>query len=34
MDYADSITAQRVKRAISGYKAVLETVLYDKENYG
>lgn len=31
MDYADSITAQRVKRAISGYKADIETVLYDKE---
>jgi len=31
MDYADSITAHRVKRAISGYKADIETVLYDKE---
>ena len=31
MDYADSITAERVKRVISGYKADKETVLYDKE---
>ena len=31
MDYADSITAERVKRVISGYKADRETVLYDEE---
>ena len=31
MDYADSITAERVKRVISGYKADKETVLYDEE---
>uniref|UniRef100_UPI0025E9C80F site-specific DNA-methyltransferase n=1 Tax=uncultured Negativibacillus sp. TaxID=1980696 RepID=UPI0025E9C80F len=31
MDYADSITAERVKRVISGYKAGRETVLYDEE---
>lgn len=30
-DYADSITAERVKRVISGYKADRETVLYDEE---
>ena len=31
MDYADSITAERIKRVISGYKADKETVLYDEE---
>ena len=31
MDYADSITAERVKRVISGYKADIETVLYDEK---
>ena len=31
MNYADSITAERVKRVISGYKADRETVLYDEE---
>ena len=30
-DYADSITAERVKRVINGYKADRETVLYDEE---
>lgn len=31
MDYADYVTAERVKRAISGYKADREEVLYDEE---
>ena len=31
MDYADSVTAERAKRVISGYKADKETVLYDEE---
>ena len=31
LDYADSITAERIKRVISGYKADKETVLYDEE---
>lgn len=31
MDYADAITAERVKRVIRGYKTDRETVLYDKE---
>ena len=31
MDYADSITAERVKRVISGYTADKEEILYDAE---
>lgn len=31
MDYANSITAERVKRVISGYRADREDVLYDEE---
>lgn len=31
MDYADSVTAERVKRVITGYKADREEVLYDEE---
>lgn len=30
-DYAESITTERVKRVINGYKADRETVLYDEE---
>ena len=31
MDYADTITAERVKRVISGYTADSEEILYDEE---
>lgn len=31
MDYADSITAERVKRVITGYKKDHEDILYDQE---
>lgn len=31
MDYADTITAERVKRVISGYRATEERILFDEE---
>lgn len=31
MDYAETVTAERVRRVIDGYKCNRETVLYDKE---